>query len=203
MEDPMTPIADLISLVAAVLASIGAPATALEPAVRGEQTVIDVRPVDVCALSEAYTNSLTYTWGDLEPPRAAYRSVAGCLGWTPDQIRRWEFFAVDDVINGESGGCWNVYRKAIWTGNGCDFRYPDGSGQDAGFFQLIGVWHGPDGYLCVNFGTCGREAVTASPFSSMISGLRALMHDGSRPWCYSDAARSYHRGCSTVPRNFG
>jgi hypothetical protein len=40
----MTPIADLISLVAAVIASIGVPATALEPAVRGEQTQLTPPP---------------------------------------------------------------------------------------------------------------------------------------------------------------
>lgn len=162
-------------------------------------------PVDPCVAAQQLADGLVYTWGNLDPVRTAYRAVAGgCMGWTPAQITRWEAFIVDDVIKEESGGCWNVLRGGRWTGTGCQFTYPNGSHEDAGFFQLIGIWHGyPDGYLCRTFGTCGRSAVIASPWSSMISGLRAIEHDGSRPWCYSASARSFHRGCASVPRNFG
>lgn len=195
---------ELIAALVAVISSITGPATATEPAVRLNPPTTTIASPPTCAETEAMVNSLAYEFMNLEPARANFRAVAShCMGWTPDQVARWEAFIVDDVIAKESGGCWNVFRKGLWNGHGCDFRYPNGSGSDAGFFQLIGVWHGPSGYLCVNFGTCGKHAVTASPFTSMISGLRAIEHDGARPWCFSDWARSYHPKCATVPRHFG
>jgi hypothetical protein len=126
-----------------------------------------------------------------------------CLGWTPAQVARWEFFVVDDVIKEESGWCWNVLRGGRWTGQGCNFSYPTGPFEDAGFFQVTSIWYGPGGYLCATFGQCGRSSIVASPYTSMIAGLRIVMHDGSRPWCYSASARSFHDGCATVPRSWG
>lgn len=193
----------LVSLIC--MCGIGGPAEGpYSPAVRLNPPAPTVPAPPTCDQTAAMVNGLSYTWGQLEPVRTNYRAVAQyCMGWTPDQIARWEAFIVDDVIKEESGGCWNVFRKGLWTGSGCSFNYPNGAGEDAGFFQLIGVWHGRNGYLCTTFGTCGKHAVTSSPYMSMISGLRVIEHDGSRPWCYSASARSFHRGCASVPRHFG
>jgi hypothetical protein len=153
----------------------------------------------------SYVNSLPYSYRDMDPVREAYRIVASYKGWTPDQISRWEAFIVDDVIRKESGGCWNVMGNAKYLhhdGAGCILK-KQGNRSDAGFFQLIRpYWYGPNGYLCKEFGACGREAIIGSPWTSMWWGLEAIEFDGSRPWCYNAKARRAHHLCSTVPRKF-
>ncbi len=191
----------IAALIAAIICMCGPAHGPYEQADRMNPPV--TVPENPCDASRRFVDSLPYEWGNLQPVHQAYRSVAACLGWSPAVTNRWEQFLVEDVIKEESGGCWNVLRKAQWQGEGCNFSYPNGSAEDAGFFQLIGLWHGPDGYLCTTFGTCGRNAVIASPFESMRAGLRAVMHDGSRPWCYDARARSFHDSCDTVPRAWG
>lgn len=157
----------------------------------------------------AYVNALPYQFQDREPAREAYRVVARTRGWDEATIARWERFAVDDVMGGESGWCWNVRGGARMSGFGCEFARDkagnilQGRREDTGFFQLIRLWYEyPDGILCPTEGYCSSEAILASPFHSMNAGLAAIEMHGKQSWCYDARARSYHWSCATTPRNW-
>lgn len=151
----------------------------------------------------AAVNAISYEWMNLEPARAAYRITAGCMGWPADITHAWEAFIVDDVIRHESGGCPNLRggaRVIIWRNCIVD---PQGTREDSGFGQLIGVWwRGPGTPVCDRLALCTSNDVIVSAWNSMRALLVAVEHDGSRPWCYDAAARRLHDACAWTPRRW-
>ena len=152
--------------------------------------------------SREAVDALQFSYGVLEPVDAAFRMVAADCGWTQQSIDEWAPFLVYDVIAKESGGCWNV-RRGVKLANGglnCEIAR-QGKGSDSGFFQLISIHYKPGkGWLCLEDGLCSSEAIISSPYTSMQAGVRLVQRSGKQGWCYSRAARSYHRGCATAPR---
>lgn len=196
--DEPAPVAD----VPASVAILDAPAAATEPAVRLDPPEPTTPPTVPAFDPVAYVNALLYQWNHLEPAREAYRIVALTLGWTDAEIKRWERFIVDDVIDKESGGCWRTMGGGVVSMEpGCVVTR-QGRGSDAGFFQLTRrYWYEPTGHLCRGWGICSASAIIGSPFQSMRAGLLAVMVDGRGPWCYPDA-NGFHTLCNTVPRYF-
>lgn len=171
-------------------------AVATEPAVRVSTTVVRA-PFD-CA---TYVNALPYEWMNLVPVHAAYRVTARCLGWSMKTVDRWENFIVEDVIRNESGGCWNLRRGArvdVWLG--CRLSR-QGTREDSGFGQLIGIWwRGPGTPVCDRLILCSSNDIVASPWNSMRALLIVVETDGRGPWCYDARARRFHPACGTVSR---
>lgn len=143
-----------------------------------------------------WVNSLPYQHGDPEPADAAFRAVAAVQGWSPERIEAWDAFARDVFIK-ESGSCWNGYRGAVWTGDGCELQR-QGRYEDAGFGQVISDWYGRGNPLCEATGLCSKADVVASPFNSMTALVFVMGHSGSFPWCWVDWARDIHN-CWLAP----
>lgn len=130
----------------------------------------------------------------------AYRTVAAVRGWTPETIDRWAPF-VEDVMAKESGGCWNLLGGAVmeYPQTGCNIAR-QGHGEDAGVGQVTSAGWGSSGAACKVAGLCSREAVIASPWSSMTAMLVLMEAHGSFPWCFSDWARALH-DCTLIARD--
>lgn len=165
---------------------------ACEPApsmVRGEPDPTDLWQV----------NTQTYNHDDHAPVRIAYEAVARHRGWSDADIAAWDNFLVNDVIAKESGSCPNVLGGATFAngGVGCELARQGRRG-DAGFGQLIGIHY--KGWLCVQEGLCSKWEVIETPWASMTALLALVERSGKAGWCYSNWARSYHRGCATAPR---
>lgn len=191
---------------APVLPSITEAATATEPA-RRVTTTTTTTTTAVPFDCERYVDALAYEYHNLAPVHDAYRVTAQCLGWPLEVVDRWETFIVDDVIDGESGGCWNLRGgtdlSTTPVGRPCSAIKVDGTREDSGFAQLIGLWwRGPGTPVCDRLGLCSSGAVVASPWNSMRAALVAVEHDGRHPWCFNARARSLHRMCATVPRSW-
>lgn len=187
----------LLSAVLAVLPFHCDPQTAERPA-----------PAQQCTgESRDAVNALQFSYGVLEPVDAAFRMVAADCGWAQSSIDEWTPFLVYDVIAKESGGCWNL-RRGVKLANGglnCEIAR-QGRHSDAGFGQLIALHYKPGtGWLCLEDGLCSADAIISSPYTSMqalvrlVGGSAAKPGSGKKGWCYSRAARAYHRGCATAP----
>lgn len=157
--------------------------------------------------SRKTVDAIEYRFTDTGPAIQAFRLVAADRGWTQYEIDSW-VVAVRDIVGLESGGCWNLRRGAKLPRAGANCATVSGVSrhQDAGFGQVTKVWWGRRGPVCRQAGLCSAQAVTSSPYNSMLSLVVALEHDPSLRWsyCYNRHARSYHRiacnnrGASTV-----
>lgn len=133
----------------------------------------------------AWVNNLPYQHGDPGPAELAFRGVAAIQGWTPAEIEAWVPFARDVFIK-EAQSCWNGYRGAVWTGNGCELQ-KQGRYEDAGFGQVIGLHYLPGNPLCEATGICSKAEIVESPFNSMLALVWLMRQYGNRPWCYIEA----------------
>jgi hypothetical protein len=146
-------------------------------------------------------NDLPYSYRDMTPVLWAYRAVTEERGWAQEDIDAFENFVVNDVIYGESGGCPNVRGGAIMKGDGCEVKR-QGRKSDSGFGQVIRIhYRYPNGWLCKQESLCSADDITSNAWNSMTALVALIERDGKRPWCYSAAARRYHRGCATAPRH--
>lgn len=170
------------------------------PAVRMEaEQVTPTQPPPTTALFDPVTfvNALPYDYVDgKDTAMLAFRIVASANGWSDSKIQSWLPFA-NDLIGKESGYCPNLRRGAIVSSIGCNL-IKQGYGEDAGFGQLTSVHHGRNQWLCRDRGVCGANAVISSPWISMSSVIWLLDREGSKPWCYSDWARGFHK-CGLAP----
>jgi hypothetical protein len=138
-------------------------------------------------------NGLVYTAQQAGPAMQAFELVAADHGWTADRITEWAPF-IEDVIRGESNFCPNLLRGAVHVfpvEPGCRLQ-KQGTHEDAGFGQLTSVHHGSKGWLCVEYGVCGRHAVIRDPWTSMESLVWLVERQGSQPWCFNAWAIAYH-----------
>jgi hypothetical protein len=140
-------------------------------------------------------------WYDLTAARQTYRAVTCARGWTPDRTAAWEQFVVDDVIQGESGGCWNIRRGGrIAMGEpGCPI-IRQGRHSDTGYGQVIALHyrangnHG-SGWLCAQEGLCSADDIIATPSASMTALVALVERSGKQPWCFSARVRRLHWAC--------
>lgn len=198
----LSPMPTVVVVTAPPAVTIDGAATATEPALR--VTTSTAAPVITCAM---LVNGLTYVFGDLEPARQAYRETARCLGWSSSTSSAWEQFVVDDVIRHESKGCPNLRggTDLSTTPNGrpCLAIKVDGTREDSGFGQLIGLWwRGPGTPVCDRLQLCTSNQIIASPWNSMTALLVAVETDGKHPWCYDARARRIHDACMWTPRSW-
>lgn len=179
-----------------------------EPATTPVSLAVRVDPPTTTAAppptAEEICNATIYRKLDPAPARICYTAVALELGWTVDEIAKWDAFLMTDVLRGESVHCPNVMGgldPALISYVDCSFP-PEAQGRhsDAGFFQLHGDNYKQGTYLCRMHGYCNAWAIIQSPYHSMRSGLIFVMYDGKGPWCYNDYARNHHPTCWTVPR---
>lgn len=201
----------LIAAGAVALAAIGLTADAIgvggatvsERPIRGGQIVIDDTLPPPSA--REICNSLTYVAYDPGPSGTCFRAVTQERGWGA-KTDAWFGFIVSEysgVIQGESGHCWNVRRnEIIEAGEVCNEANKTRIGplgDDTGFGQVTAVWWGRRGVLCTDYGYCGPNSILASPYDSMLASIVIPVElEGSKPWCYSSHARSYHQ-CWEAP----
>lgn len=149
--------------------------------------------------TRSQVNALAYQHYNDVPAMAAYRLVAAERGWGAARIEAWAPF-VRDVMLGESAFCWNRRRGDVVESYslGCVITR-QGTHDDVGFGQVTASFYGHDASLCTGYGICSMGQILASPYDSMLwSVVVPIELDGSRPWCYSSAARSYHK-CWLAP----
>lgn len=173
-------------------------ATAIEQADRiGNQQ--QATPTDPPPSIRDTVNAITYQHYNDLPALKAYRLVAAERGWDSSRIEAWAPF-VRDVMLGESAFCWNRRRGDIVRSYsvGCIITQ-EGRYEDVGFGQVTTSFYGSTGLLCTRYGVCSMQQILASPYDSMLWSIVVPIElDGSHPWCYSGAARSYHN-CRLAP----
>jgi hypothetical protein len=133
------------------------------------------------------------------PAMQAFELVATDHGWTAERIDLWSPF-IEDVIRGESNGCPNLLRGAVHVfpvEPGCRLQ-KQGTHEDAGFGQLTSVHHGSRGWLCVEYGVCGRWEVIRDPWTSMESMVWLLEREGSQPWCFQGVSAQRRSDCNAL-----
>lgn len=163
------------------------------------QQVTDTMPPPPKPSTRQIVNSLPYQHYNDIPAMTAYRLVAAERGWTSARIEAWAPF-VRDVMLGESAFCWNRRRGDIVRpySVGCVITR-QGRYEDVGFGQVTSSFYGDAGLLCTKYGVCSSGQILASPYDSMLWSLVVPLElDGSHPWCFSGAARSYHN-CGLAP----
>lgn len=157
-----------------------------------------------------YPKPEDHVWGDSTAALQAWRADTCRAGWTQEDTEKWVPF-VENVVIGESGGCWNLRRGAkIGNPVGCVLAVDkwgnprQGKGSDSGYGQVISIHYKLSktnkaaGWLCVSDGLCSADDIIATPASSIRALRRMIERSGSQPWCYNAAARRYHN-CRLAP----
>jgi hypothetical protein len=94
---------------------------------------------------------------------------------------------------GESAFCWNRRRGDVVAPYSACVITRQGTHEDVGFGQVTTSWYGQGAILCQEYGVCHSAQIIASPYASMLYSIVIPIEEaGSRSWCYSAAARSYH-----------
>lgn len=171
-------------------------ATVAQQADRGE--FVQVGPTVPPPSIRDIVNALPYQHYNDAPAMKAFRLVAADHGWNSQRIETWAPF-VRDVMLGESAFCWNRRRGDIVASYSMCVITRQGRYEDVGFGQVTTSWYGSNAILCVEYGVCRSSQVLASPYASMLYSIVIPIEEaGSRSWCYSAAARSYHN-CTLAP----
>lgn len=185
--------------------TIPAPQTTVAATATAVAVRVTLAPIETASTAAAldpvdYVNRLPYLHFDLAPAMEAYRVVADARGWSPAVIERWAPFVLD-VMAKESGGCWNLLGGAVmvFPQPGCEIAR-QGRGEDAGVGQVTSAGWGRGGAVCELAGLCSREAVIASPWSSVTAMLVLMEAHGRYAWCDYDGAPALH-DCSLVGRD--
>lgn len=146
-------------------------------------------------------NTQPYTYGNMEPVHYAYEQVAEWRGWTPEQIEGRRAWLIDNVVMGESGGCWMIFGGTLYNdfGDPCTQPHRVGRKSDAGFGQVTPALYGRNATLCKRDGLCSKHDVVRSAWDSMNAMVAAYEYHGSFPWCWNAGARAYHN-CKAAPK---
>lgn len=132
-----------------------------------------------------FVNSLPYQFRDIDTAIEAFQHVTAARGWTLQSIAAWQPF-VRAVIARESGGCPNVLRGAVPTGDGCQLAR-QGRFTDSGFGQVLMSVNGR--WLCASEGLCSKWDVVASPWNSMTALVAVIERTSGGAYCYTAKLR--------------
>lgn len=143
-----------------------------------------------------FVNSLPYQFRDVDIAIEAFQHVTAARGWSLASIAAWQPFA-RAVIGRESGGCPNMLRGAVPTGDGCTLAR-QGRYSDSGFGQVLMSVNGR--WLCSQEGLCSKWDVVASPWNSMTAMVATIERGRSGPYCYTVKLRRTAM-CRLAPRS--
>lgn len=183
----------------AVAGYVSADGGTVDTRARRLDNAVQVTPTIPQQTTREIVNSLPYQHYNDVPAMKAFRLVAAEHGWSSTRIESWAPF-IRDVMLGESAFCWNRRRGDIVKSYsvGCIITR-QGTHEDVGFGQVTTSWYGAGAILCTKYGVCHSGQILASPYDSMLYSIVIPIEEaGSQSWCYSSAARSYHR-CGLAP----